>query len=120
MEPSLRDTLDERGARYGNFHDRARISQALQRVIMSTPNYIHLAADQKEALGHIATKVSRILNGDSEYVENWRDISGYATLVMDRLKETDGATDNASVQKRRIGGEWRDDNQRGTENKTSS
>ena len=34
----------------------------------------------------IADKVARMLNGDPDYVDNWHDIIGYATLVETRLK----------------------------------
>lgn len=42
--------------------------------------------DQIECLEMIAHKIGRILNGDPNYGDSWRDISGYATLVADRLE----------------------------------
>lgn len=42
--------------------------------------------DQKEALEMIASKIARILNGNTNNEDSWRDIAGYATLVADRLK----------------------------------
>jgi len=41
--------------------------------------------DQDEALDMIAHKIGRIVNGDPDYEDSWRDIAGYATLVADRL-----------------------------------
>jgi hypothetical protein len=37
-------------------------------------------------LDMIFTKVGRILNGDSNHIDSWIDIAGYATLVADRLQ----------------------------------
>ena len=44
-----------------------------------------MESDQEDALMMISVKISRILNGDPNYSDNWRDIAGYATLVADRL-----------------------------------
>lgn len=39
-----------------------------------------LPAYQKEALHMIATKISRVLNGDPNHADHWDDIAGYAFL----------------------------------------
>ena len=82
---SLHDTLAERGLRYGLFKDHAEIAQAVKEVLWKTPGWQRLAADQKQSLEVIADKIARILNGDPDYDDNWRDIAGYASLVLDRL-----------------------------------
>ena len=50
-----------------------------------TPNWSKLAPDQRESLEMVAHKIGRILNGDPDYHDSWRDIVGYAKLVADRL-----------------------------------
>lgn len=77
--------LEERGRRYGPFTTHAATSQALKER-MITINWPSLAPDQREALEMIQHKIARILNGDPDYEDSWRDIAGYATLVADRLK----------------------------------
>jgi hypothetical protein len=81
----IRDTLEERGTRYGAFCDHAEICQELKDVMHDTPNWESLRPDQKEALEMIQHKIARILNGDPDYVDSWTDIAGYSTLVADRL-----------------------------------
>ena len=81
----IRDTLEERGTRYGAFCDHAEICQELKDVMHDTPNWESLRPDQKEALEMIHHKIARILNGDPDYVDSWTDIAGYSTLVADRL-----------------------------------
>lgn len=83
----INDTLVERGNRYGKFIDNAEIAQHLKRYIRLQPSYDLLAADQREALDNICIKMSRILSQgtDPEYVDNWVDMAGYASLVVDRL-----------------------------------
>ena len=89
METDIKAILAERGSRYGTFADLAVISQNLHAAIigpMSQDKYDNrLAADQKEALQMIAHKLARIINGDPDYSDSWRDIAGFATLVADRL-----------------------------------
>lgn len=83
--------LDERGAvyeGYGKFKDLAEVAQrfkdSLQYFLITRNKY--LAPDQHEALDMIFHKVARIINGDADYVDNWKDIAGYATLISDRLE----------------------------------
>jgi hypothetical protein len=80
---TLQDTLDERGARYGDFTDHAAIAQDLQTRMRETPGWDDLTLDKAQALTVIADKIARILNGDPEYRDNWHDIAGYAKLAED-------------------------------------
>lgn len=80
------ETLDERGTRYGDFTDHAKISQSLQDAMRITPGWPRLDSNKKEALTLIAHKIARILNGDPEYADSWHDIGGYAKLAEDRCK----------------------------------
>ena len=88
-------TLDERGARYGDFTDHARLAQRLQDCMRNhTIENDHgetyqpwgnLTPVMKQALTVDADKTARIINGDPFYFDNWRDKQGYAKLVEDRL-----------------------------------
>ena len=83
------DTIDavltERGSRYGNFEDHARITQSLKHEIRQGDSYTKMEDDMVEALDMIAHKIGRIVNGDPRYADSWVDIAGYAKLVADRL-----------------------------------
>lgn len=81
---TVEDILAERGSRYGNYLQQATITRDLLATI--TGRSPSLAADQADALTMIAVKISRIVNGDPDYADNWRDIAGYATLVANRLE----------------------------------
>lgn len=83
--PTIEDTLDERGSRYGKFSDHALITQALKDVMSLGKKWDDLECDQTESLEMIAHKIGRILNGDPNYADSWHDIAGYAQLVADRL-----------------------------------
>ena len=77
--------LTERGSRYGNFEDHARITQAIKHEIRQGDSYTKMEDDMVEALDMIAHKIGRIVNGDPRYADSWVDIAGYAKLVADRL-----------------------------------
>lgn len=80
--------LVERGNRYGEFINNARFTHFLKEEMRKAPSWSKMYADQREALDMIAHKMARILNGDPDYDDSWVDIAGYATLVAQRLKET--------------------------------
>ena len=82
----IAQTLAERGTRYGDFSEHARITQAIKAAMVDSPNWATLPADMKEALEMNAHKMGRILNGDPNYHDSWHDIVGYTKLVADRLE----------------------------------
>ena len=92
------EVLAERGERYGKFSSHAEITQKLKLTMFEgvhmdpkttervKSRVAKMHYDQIECLEMIAHKIGRILNGDPNYVDSWRDIAGYATLVADRLE----------------------------------
>jgi hypothetical protein len=87
VEPSISSTLQERGDRYGDFEDHARIADSLIRVMENHVNtrgvkaWDSLPPYMRQSLRVDADKIARILNGDPFYVDNWHDKQGYAALV---------------------------------------
>jgi hypothetical protein len=88
-ELSKTDTiLDTRATQYGTFADGASLMQAIKRT-MADHAQKHgktFADDQWEALEMIVHKMARIVNGNPDNVDSWRDIAGYAVLIADRLE----------------------------------
>lgn len=77
--------ITERCTRYGKFKDGAEIMRSLKRVMHDTEGWNNLTASQKETLDMIQHKIGRILNGDPTYDDSWKDIAGYATLIVNEL-----------------------------------
>ena len=88
LSDRIEETLNERHDTYGYFIYLARVSQRLKKVLYNelAARKKDLAPDQIEALDMIMHKIARIVNGDEDHIDSWHDISGYATLVADRLK----------------------------------
>lgn len=82
---STESLIAERGARYGKFKDGAEIMCDLKHVMHEVDGWNNLTPSQKEALDMIQHKIGRILNGDPNYDDNWKDIAGYAKLIADEL-----------------------------------
>jgi len=84
---NVSETLETRGTKYGDYTTLASTAQAIKAALKQGINYDSLDTDMRESLDMIAHKMARILNGDPYYVDSWHDISGYATLVEERLRK---------------------------------
>lgn len=89
--------LAERGNRYGEFSEHARITQNIKKAMIDSRNWDSLSDDKKECLEMLSHKIGRILNGDPAYIESYRDMIGYTQLVVNNLMKTEGATDGRVV-----------------------
>lgn len=85
MSTTTESLITERGSRYGKFKDGAEIMQSLKDTMRDVDGWNNLTASQKEALDMIQHKIGRILNGDPTYDDSWKDIAGYATLIVNEL-----------------------------------
>jgi hypothetical protein len=86
----INNILQERGERYGPFETTALISQQLKMMMQESPKWNRLTSVQRESLEMIQHKIARMLNGDPDYIDNWVDIVGYATLALEAMQ--DGTT----------------------------
>ena len=98
---NINDTLEGRGTKYGDWKNHAQISQDIQNAIIKGwfsrgdgQDWNEVPAYMSEALTMIAQKIGRIINGDPFYDDSWRDIAGYATLVVNQLNK-----ENADAEK---------------------
>lgn len=87
----IRTTLDERGKNYGEFRYHAALAQGLKdrfwQHVENQDKRSHFSAAHIEALDMIFHKLARIGNGGNpNYADTWRDIVGYAQLVLDILE----------------------------------
>lgn len=106
---NISDTLNERGSRYGDFTDNARVSESLMDTLRSEEGYQNLRPIHRAALNVIMQKASRIVNGNPEYKDNWHDIEGYAKLAEDRCLELVKVQMELPLEKRGTTGRVRSD-----------
>ena len=103
----IEQTLAQRQSQYGCFEDVAFVTQGMIEL-MRKCNYDKMPASHQMALSMICSKMARIVNGDFNFIENWHDISGYATLVENKLMVTDGAKNSRLVYQKVIDGKLQD------------
>lgn len=88
---SVEATLKQRGNRYGEFHNHADLSQKLKSIFNGhveahgqPENFTNSMSESIEMIFH---KLARTANGDPTYDDTWRDIAGYAQLIVDELDD---------------------------------
>lgn len=106
------DLIAKRRRTHGDFSDTARIAGRLKDVLGEEIAEIEdglpgnsgadkrlakLGWEQREALDLILTKIARIVAGDPDHADHWRDIAGYALLAITFDAEADarGSYDDA-------------------------
>ena len=90
--------LEERGNRYGEFDEHARITQSIKETMQSGCSWDNCTDSQKEALEMIAHKIGRIVNGDPSYDDSWTDIVGYTQLVVNEFGPVKGDCDECQEE----------------------
>lgn len=86
----MNSIINEREKTHGPFVTVAAKAQQLKDMIQGGKNWDEMDDVQRESLQMIASKIARILAGNHDEVDHWRDISGYAELVvreLDRINE---------------------------------
>ena len=83
---SIQGLLNVRAKTHGCFIENGRIMQALKTCMRSGKNWDFLSEHQKEALEMIQHKIGRILSGDPNEQDHWKDIAGYAQLIENILQ----------------------------------
>lgn len=85
----IKETLQERGSRYGKFTSNAVMTELLLDSLQHREAWHAMQPYQREALRMICHKIARIVCGDPDYDDSWRDIAGYASLVVENLNGVD-------------------------------
>lgn len=88
MTENINEILNTRATTHGNFGVNATMSQDLKSTIeyYAEQTTTKLTKPQKEALDMICSKIARICVGNPNEIDHWRDIAGYALLVVKELE----------------------------------
>ena len=100
MSDIVSEITAKRGSVYGSFLHNALVAQAIKAALRNIPDpdneglrWENLPLDVREGLDLIALKMSRIVTGDAQYLDNWDDIGGYAKIVADRIRAANTSGD---------------------------
>lgn len=78
---AVSSVLVERAKTHGSYTSNASVAQYLRLYWRQSPHWDTMPVEHREALDQFATKLSRILSGQSSFKDHWDDIAGYATLA---------------------------------------
>ena len=105
-EAPVASTLHQRGTTYGDFTTQATLSRTLNTIWQQHYYQLHGNLDLPpfilEGVAMIFHKLARAANGDAKFADSYRDVAGYAQLIVDSLPSVVGSTD-VTVTKRNIG-----------------
>ncbi len=78
--------LNKRETTHGDY---VTVSTLAQKLKANIRHHVlsELTKDQRESLDMICSKIGRICSGNPNEVDHWRDIAGYAELVVSRLEK---------------------------------
>lgn len=79
-------TLEARGDLYGDFGKNSAVMMQIVESMMAGDNWHSVPQTHRAALIYIAGKISRIVCGDPNAIDNWHDIGGYAKLVEGKIR----------------------------------
>lgn len=85
--------LQERSATHGDFEHWAKVSQRLKFALAAGVNWETMDAVQREALEAVMGKLARIVTGDPNFIDHYRDIIGYTQRAMDYTAKQPLASD---------------------------
>ena len=90
MTTDIYALIEQRTRTHGEYETQAGITQDLKRTIKHHVADLdrRLDDEMQETLDMIAHKIGRIIAGNPEEPDHWRDIAGYAQLVANRLEAT--------------------------------
>ena len=83
------EILEQRQQTHGDYRLNAELSQNLLEFVMGTmgERWFAMAPYQRHSIQMICMKLARVAVGKHDEIDHWRDISGYAELVVRELEE---------------------------------
>ena len=88
MEKDMENKLlEERKSTHGSFQENAWFSQNVKSMAHSSPQWERMEGYMKETIDMTIHKIARILYGDCNLEDHWKDIVGYNQLVVDLMKK---------------------------------
>lgn len=90
--------LQERSATHGDFEHWAKVSQRLKFALAEGASWNTMGAVQREALEAVMGKLARIVTGDPNFIDHYRDIIGYTQRAMDYTAKQPLATDSKTTK----------------------
>lgn len=79
------EIMEQRGEIYGSYTKICQIAESIETSLRSGESWPMLRPEQKQSLKMMAHKMARVVCGNTQYRDNWLDMSGYAELVVKEI-----------------------------------
>ena len=79
--------LDERGKTHGDIVVQSYFSQEMKNVLHVSPHWRNMSTVKRECLEMIVHKISRVLAGNPNEPDHFRDIIGYSQLILNEIEK---------------------------------
>lgn len=89
--PTIESIIAERETTHGDYKEQAAFAQNFKRMMRAGRSWEQLDYYQAQSMEAFCDKIARILAGNFNDIDHWRDISGYAALVVRELEQLSGA-----------------------------
>lgn len=86
MSKPINEILLERGKTHGDFTDNSDIAQDLKDIVRAGRYWHKRTKVEREAIETMCSKLARWVSAENFHPDNPIDISGYATLVVERVE----------------------------------
>ncbi len=84
-QDEVTETLSDREVSYGAYRDNSAIAQSIKQELHDSAMWEDMPPYIRETMDMIASKLSRLANGDPYHRDSWVDIMGYTQLVLDEF-----------------------------------
>ena len=88
--PTIETVIAERAETHGDYKEPSAFAQSFKRMMRTSKNWDCLDFYQAQSMEAFCDKMGRILCGNFNEIDHWRDISGYASLVVLELETAQG------------------------------
>jgi len=96
MAENVTKILQQREGTHGLYSEVCSVSQGIKMTMQIGVNWKDLKAEQRESLEMIANKIGRILSGNSDFLDHWQDIAGYASLIVKEMEDDEQSIEGNS------------------------
>ena len=96
MAENVTKILQQREGTHGLYSEVCSVSQGIKMTMQIGVNWKYLKAEQRESLEMIANKIGRILSGNSDFLDHWQDIAGYASLIVKEMEDDEQSIEGNS------------------------
>ncbi|CUU91904.1 hypothetical protein [Campylobacter hyointestinalis] len=85
---NIDEVLKDRSKTHGDYKQVSKLTIEFLSILISSPNWEFLSDTQKTGLIMVLHKITRILCGNKNEIDHYKDILGYTKLMLLNIEQT--------------------------------